>query len=87
MSEFYNNYLCSEHWTELRLKVLSRNSGMCEQCNLLKSQHAHHLCYHRLYREEKADLMALCSYCHKVKHRVNTQLDLDKYSKEILNEK
>lgn len=67
----YNAYLNSEHWQELREKVLYRDGFRC-QLNLWGCTRAatqvHHLTYERVTREKMSDLTSVCKNCHEQQH-------------------
>lgn len=66
--ETYDEYLLSQHWSDLRESALNRSNRKCEACGV-KAIHGHHL----FYRDNLADctiedIMALCSRCHGLWH-------------------
>lgn len=84
MSYFYDNYLCSDYWSEFRKKALAANGGKCMRCNKLKSVNVHHLSYKNLYHEVIGeDVVSLCSYCHKCEHHIATELDRAEYLNKL----
>lgn len=67
LCEGYENYLKSQHWGKLRLKVLE-NHPVCEKCGSDKILQIHHKTYDRLGDERLSDLQVLCQECHKKVH-------------------
>jgi superfamily II DNA helicase RecQ len=67
--EEYNRYLESEHWKAFTNNLLDEY----EQCYICenKVEHIHHLSYRNLGKEEKDDVVALCSKCHCYIHPDN----------------
>lgn len=65
----YELYLTSDHWRELRQKVLERDGHACSQCPVRARLHVHHLTYERMGRERLDDLVTLCEDCHRKVHR------------------
>lgn len=66
--EKYAAYLCSEEWGRLRRAVLKRADARCERCFSPYIESVHHLTYIRRYREDLADLQAVCQGCHDFIH-------------------
>lgn len=66
----YQDYLKTEHWQNLRRKVVRRSGGRCEECGIGGVElHVHHISYARRGYEEPAwDLSCLCAECHKKQH-------------------
>lgn len=67
----YNQYLQSNEWRTLRLKVLKRDGGKCvlglNGCTRRAVQ-VHHLSYKRVTREDMSDLVSVCLNCHERHH-------------------
>jgi hypothetical protein len=67
----YNQYLNSDEWRTMRLKVLKRDGGKCRLglrgCTRNATQ-VHHLTYKRVTREEMDDLVSACKTCHELHH-------------------
>lgn len=65
--EDYYRYLESPEWKSLRLKVLKRDKGRCQDCRA-KATEVHHLTYERVTKEALEDLVSLCCRCHRRRH-------------------
>lgn len=65
----YGEYLQTEHWKALRLRVLKSAVYRCQMCNADKPLDVHHRTYKRLGRERLSDLTALCRDCHEKFHK------------------
>lgn len=65
----YAEYLKTEHWQEVRKRMLKRAGGRCQVCNRAGvSLHVHHRTYERRGQEEYGDLIVLCADCHRTFH-------------------
>jgi hypothetical protein len=64
----YAQYLKTEHWKNLRSKMLKRAKYKCELCNDNRRLHVHHKTYERRGCEWKSDLIVLCEDCHAKFH-------------------
>lgn len=65
----YIEYLNSQHWKNLRSKLIGVYR-VCAKCGKQTSNiQLHHLTYKRLGREKDSDLLPLCDSCHKGEHR------------------
>jgi 5-methylcytosine-specific restriction endonuclease McrA len=62
---YYEQYLQSLDWQELRQKVLQRDNNMCQTCCNTKSLEIHHKHYNSLGKEKLEDLITLCHECHE----------------------
>lgn len=67
----YQKYLRTRHWGDLRLRVVRRSRGRCEQCDVKGPLEVHHLTYERRGHERMSDLIALCRSCHEAVHGRN----------------
>lgn len=65
---YRNNYLKSMHWRVIREVKLRAANGACEDCGQYASE-VHHKHYMFLGSESINDLVALCSSCHRLRHR------------------
>ena len=76
----YNEYLCSEHWKQLRRRRLACSEKVCNRCGRSKDElylyekekgsfHVHHIDYENLGREKLEELLLLCSTCHAYEHK------------------
>ena len=65
---FYNEYLQSEDWQVLRLRVMQREGGVCQGCRMASITQVHHRNYERLGNELLTDLYGYCETCHKKSH-------------------
>lgn len=66
--EKYSLYLASLEWAILKEAVKRRSGGICERCNVNKSDAVHHLTYNRKYHENLDDLQDICTPCHEFTH-------------------
>lgn len=76
----YKDYINSDEWKE-KSKLFLRKNPTCQICLKYRSEDAHHLTYKNLGNEQKGDLMALCSRCHRSIHNSLPYID----DEEILN--
>lgn len=61
----YKEYLQTEHWKDLRKRMMNRanySCGMCNSKNVIL--HVHHKSYKNLGDEDYSDLIVLCEDCH-----------------------
>ena len=68
----YTEYLASDKWRALRLKVFERDKFTCSICQEKKPPHrlnAHHEHYRNLYDEDLSDLTTICRICHAALHK------------------
>lgn len=65
---WYDDYLSSDHWQDIRQLALERAQHRCVTCNSSKSLHVHHRNYSRLGNERIEDLTVLCADCHALFH-------------------
>ncbi len=63
----YDKYLQSEEWKNKSSYEKQQNPN-CSICNRKGVLHVHHRTYVRCGKEEKHDLIVLCSDCHKLFH-------------------
>jgi hypothetical protein len=68
--EQYRIYLQSEQWQCLRQKVFVRAGGQCEGCGEHPASEVHHLTYANIFAERLFQLVAVCSECHRLVHRI-----------------
>ena len=64
----YLEYLRSDKWKEIRLKILKRDNNLCQKCKSEKAYHVHHLTYKNLFHEKLEDLISICIKCHTIEH-------------------
>jgi hypothetical protein len=64
----YDEYLRSDHWTNLAHQTKERMDGRCALDEDHAAEHAHHRTYARRGRERLADLVPLCGGCHAKFH-------------------
>jgi len=68
----YKEYLKSDRWKKLRLKVLERDNFMCRHC-MGKATEVHHLSYLFIFKpEEEHFCLSLCSKCHRAEHKIKS---------------
>lgn len=61
----YSNYLQTDHWQNLRLKMLQLAGYRCQLCNTGNTVlHVHHRTYENRGNEDQSDLIVLCANCH-----------------------
>ena len=68
MKSYREHYLQSRHWYLMREKKLRAVKGACEDCGR-RATEIHHKHYRSLGGERTDDLVALCSSCHRLRHR------------------
>ena len=69
MSARYRQYLRSDHWRQLRRRILARDGYTCTDCGSREKLQVHHLCYRPVLEDAlDADLATLCQECHKKVH-------------------
>jgi 5-methylcytosine-specific restriction endonuclease McrA len=65
----YQRALASDHWRELRRRVLADRGYACERCGMtLALLDVHHLHYRTLGDEGLDDVELLCRACHDKQH-------------------
>ncbi len=68
----YREYLQTEHWQDLRQRMLKRSKFKCQVCNRSGQLQVHHRTYERRGYEELSDLIVLCANCHSTFHEHGT---------------
>lgn len=67
----YTAYLKSDHWRDLRDKVLYRDGYQCQLqlrgCTRAATQ-VHHITYAHVTREKMSELTSVCTNCHEQQH-------------------
>lgn len=81
----YSQYLRSQHWFDLRKRVLERDHGLCQACLKNKAVQVHHISYSlydQLGRSAGFELVSICYQCHKAihPHMAEAQHDLALYN-------
>lgn len=66
--QWYQNYLTSDHWRELREAKLLEKDFRCERCRNRSNLQVHHKNYSSVGRERLTDLEVLCDQCHQLHH-------------------
>jgi hypothetical protein len=66
--DWYNRYLASSAWQEIRAAALARDGHACRGCSAPAAQ-VHHLTYARVGYEHLDDLLSVCVSCHEEIHR------------------
>lgn len=69
LSSSYIEYLTSDRWASLRIKILKRDNYKCK-CGEEATQ-VHHLTYERREAELDQDLVSICRKCHRKEHGLN----------------
>jgi 5-methylcytosine-specific restriction endonuclease McrA len=64
----YRAYLRSDHWLDIRRRVLQRAQGLCEGCLRRRATQVHHLTYAHAGAEFLWELVAVCEQCHARVH-------------------
>ncbi len=64
----YADYLKSEQWQQLRLKVLQRDGFRCQGCLAARATQVHHRSYGHVRGEFCFELISLCDACHERLH-------------------
>ena len=65
----YKEYLLSEDWHNLRIRVLARDKQLCQGCLSATATEVHHLTYKNVTAEFAFELMSLCTPCHERIHQ------------------
>ena len=60
----YADYLQSDKWKAIRLKVFKRDNNLCQVCLETPAQHVHHITYANLGNELMTELLSVCKDCH-----------------------
>jgi len=63
----YQEYLQTDHWKQLRKKIMDRDNNTCQICGV-PANHVHHMTYVHRGNEYEFELVALCYECHKIYH-------------------
>jgi len=68
--EQYQEYLKSEHWTDVKKAMRHLKSvPKCELCGTIDEMlEVHHISYENIDNEHQTDLCVLCHSCHKKVH-------------------
>ena len=64
----YSEYLKTDHWQNLRTRMLKRAGFKCQVCNQQGQLHVHHRTYKNRGNEDLKDLIVLCATCHQEFH-------------------
>lgn len=64
----YSSYLKTEHWQNLRKKIILERGSKCQTCGKSFNLEVHHNCYENLGEELSNDLIVLCRDCHQLFH-------------------
>lgn len=64
----YIQYLRSQKFQELKMRVLTRDGFQCKLCGTAKNLCVHHITYERRGHEDLSDLITLCTTCHNKIH-------------------
>lgn len=70
----YKDYINSDEWKN-KSKLFLRKNPTCQICLKYRSEDVHHLTYKNLGNEQKGDLMALCTRCHRNIHNSLPYID------------
>lgn len=66
---YYEVYLKSDHWQNLRQIVLERAGHKCQVCANEYGLKVHHNTYKNRGHEDLSDLCVLCGQCHEIIHK------------------
>lgn len=68
----YLNYIKSEAWRLRCAAYFQKHGKFCKACGTFKGPiQVHHMSYDRLGREPMADLVSVCSPCHRGIHQLH----------------
>lgn len=84
----YTEYLSSAHWADIRERYFNSKlfKGSCAGCKRIPLYYdLHHKTYRRLGNEHLMDLVALCSECHSVVHRIQGDQTLWKATTKVIH--
>lgn len=70
----YKDYINSNEWKD-KSRLFLRKNPTCQICLKYRSEDVHHLTYKNLGNEQKGDLMALCTRCHRNIHNSLPYID------------
>ena len=62
--KFYKDYIASDKWKAIRLKVLKRDNNLCQACLESPATDVHHITYANLGDELMFELLSVCRDCH-----------------------
>ena len=79
---YWNVYLKSDHWKNLKKEKLLVNPN-CEECDTDRYLDIHHINYKNLYDVALEDLKTLCRKCHSKEH-INPKFKPKDVKKEII---
>jgi hypothetical protein len=82
----YQEYLKTDHWIDLRTRVLIRDNYTCKKCGFKYNSQVHHINYDKSnwFDYTENDLITLCSYCHAKTH--NLKPDPKKLLRGVYND-
>jgi len=69
MAWWYEEYLTSQHWKDLRERLSAKRGVVCEDCGSTHRVVLHHLTYARLGCERPSDMRFLCAKHHLLAHK------------------
>lgn len=79
----YKDYLLSKEWKALKNKKLRYAKHKCEDCGSKEFLQVHHKTYKRIFREKFIDLIVLCDICHKQKHNLLTEEEIEAKANDL----
>lgn len=65
----YKNYLNTNHWKIMRIKVRDKYKNKCAECGYKNNLQVHHISYVNIGFEKMNELILLCDICHLSEHR------------------
>ena len=85
----YGAYLKTDHWRDLRRRMLYHAHYRCQVCNGQAGLEVHHRTYENRGDERLADLIVLCRDCHETHHkpsRVDRARDFEPSEEDLTEE-
>lgn len=66
----YKDYLKTDHWKQLRKRILKQSGYKCQLCSSKENLNVHHNTYENRGCEKDEDLVVLCGDCHEKFHGI-----------------
>lgn len=67
--KWFDEYLESVKWKQLRFEIIRRADNICERCYEDRIHTIHHLTYENSGCESTEELLGVCNKCHEELHR------------------
>jgi hypothetical protein len=74
ISDLYELYLMTKHWSRIKEEVKKRDGNSCVICKSVYNLHVDHMTYRGMGKEKLSDLQTLCLKCHAEK---TSKVDLE----------